>query len=223
VTFAPPRGRIAFVADSDSRGKLPVRTAVFTEATLDTKDGPRVALIVTPSPVVVGRARLEALRKSTAPGALDREIIEEVRKRQGRVKALVIRFADWRVDPSLDVHDREELGLLLTRSQLSTYRRFLSAGIVVVVHGELGPVETEVFRRGAEHVIADIESSPARRDDDRALQRVDLFDLKHLCFFFSLSIDRLLTKVLPTQLELFETRAERIRDMLDAVPPASIA
>jgi hypothetical protein len=211
------------VADSDSRGKLPVRSAVFDEATIETKDGPRLALIVTPAPVVVGRARLEALRKSTAAGALDREIIDEVRKRAGRVKALVIRFADWRVDPSLDVHEREELGLLLTRSQLSTYRRFLSAGVVVVVHGELGPVETEVFRRGAEHVIADLESSPAKREEERALQRVDLFDLKHLCFFFSLSIDRLSREILPPQLKLFETRAERIRDMLDAVPPASIA
>lgn len=221
MTSGGPRVRIEDV--SESSGKVPVRSARVEEATLETNDGPRVALIVTPSPVVVGRARLEALRKSVAAGALDREIIDEVRKRAGRVKALVIRGVDWRVDPALDVHDREELGLLLTRSQLPTYRRFLSAGMVVVVHGEFGPVETEVFRRGAEHVIADIESSPAKRVDDRALQRVDLFNLKHLCFFFSLSIDRLLREILPPQLKLFETRAERIRDMLDAVPPASIA
>ncbi|MGZ3421947.1 MAG: hypothetical protein ACXWUG_17210 [Polyangiales bacterium] len=194
-----------------------------SEATIETKDGSRVALLVTPDPVVVGRARLEALRKSTEPGALDRRILDEVRRQRGRVNALIIRGTDWHVDPSLDVHEREELGLLLTRSQLPTYRRFLSAGMVVVVHAEFGPLETEVFRRGAEHVIADIEASPARSDDVRAIQRVDLFNLKHLCFFFSLSIDRFLTEVLPPQLKLFETRAERIRDMLDAVPPASIA
>jgi hypothetical protein len=213
------------VTDSagDSRGKLPAQVARVQELTLETKDGARLALIVTPAPVVLGRARLEALRKSTAPGALDRFILDEVRKRAGSVSALVVRGVDWRVDPSLDVHDREELGLLLTRSQVPTYRRFLSAGMVVVVHGEFGPIETEIFRRGAEHVIADIESSPARSDDARAIQRVDVFNLKHLCFFFSLSIDRLLTEILPPQLKLFETRAERIRDMLDAVPPASIA
>ncbi len=203
----------------------------LTEATVATKGGPRTVLVVAPrARVVAGRERLEELRASLKPGAIDLQLVREVRRRRGRLDALLMRGrsadgnGEWRLDPSLSDDDRAELGYLLAKSHLPNHRRFMVAGICVYVHTDFADAELEMFKVGAERLRGELEASVASRrgdEDEAATERVDLWVLKNLSFWFGISAERVLAEILPEQLPMFEARRPHMQAMIRTLPRAS--
>lgn len=205
------------------------RMLSFEESTVLTRSGPRMALVMTPQlPVIVGHMRMAQLRHDAGPGPIDEEMLKEVRRRNGRVQILMMRGQNddgsgrWSIDPSLTDEEAAELGYLLNKSQIPTYRRFLALGVIVYVHAEFGRREADAFRRGADRLLEELQKAPEKDAATMAIRRVDAWILRNLTFFFSLGASAVLTDVLPNKTPLFEARLPRIREMLATLPPEAI-
>lgn len=189
---------------------------------IETRRGPREALIVTPDrEVVVGRDRLSALRGAarrgaTEPGAIDETILHQAR-RHPDAHFLIFRAKDddgacrYRFDEGLDDAEARELAALMVRSQMTTYRELVGAGMHLLLHAELGFREVELFRSESRAALADLEAGGG--DPGAAL---DAWILQHLTYFFAISYAKLVSETLPSLLPLLEQRAPQLRDRVEA-------
>ncbi len=200
----------------------------FDEQVVSTPAGKHSVLVATPCVQIdVGHMRMAQLREKVEPGPIDREILRQVRRRSGRISMLMMcgqntdASAYWRIDPALPDGDAWELGYLLSRSQVPTHRRFLAAGVVVFLHVHFGAREVEAYRRGVERLTKEL-SALSDKGEDGAIRKVDLWVLRHLSFYFTLSSAQVLHDVLPGKAALFESRVPRIKEMLQALPKTAI-
>lgn len=181
--------------------------------------------------VVVRADRLDALRTDLSPGPIDLEVLRQVRLRDGRVRVLALRGTDgavgsYRFDPALARAQVRELGYLLVKSQIATYRRLLAMGVLVHLHVDWGGLETDAFRQGTTRLADEVNALTSRRslpDGLLALCQLDSWMLRHLQFYMTLGLERALTDVLPEKLPLLEIRMPHVKEMLAQAPPESIA
>jgi hypothetical protein len=206
----------------------------FKEARIESRVGTRFAIVVSPMrPMLWGHARLEQLRQATGASTVDRQIFEAVKQRGARVTVLCIRGKNddvsghWRLEDDLDDGDAEELGYLLVRSQLATYRRLVAHGIIALIHSDWGPREATAFRRGSERLRSELRLAQASREklalEVDPVAALDRWMLQHLTFFLTLSTTKVLDDFLPEKLPLLVPRVPRIAALLAALPHSAIA
>ena len=206
----------------------------FQETQITSRAGVHTALVVSPQRAMPwGRARLEQMREAASASALDRQILDAVRTRNGRVKVLCIRGCNdddsghWRFDADLSDAETEDLGYLLVRSQVPTYRRLLACGVFALIHAEWGPREAIAFRHGSERLRDELRLGQSSRAklalDVDPVATIDRWMLQHLTFFLTLAASKVLSEFLPEKLPLLAPRIPRIAPMVEALPPSSIA
>jgi hypothetical protein len=185
------------------------------------------AMVVTPpSPMVVDRKRLAAVRGSESVNDVEKRILRECEQRKGRCHVAIFRgittagHVGWSFDPSFDERELGEAGYVMTRALLPLHRRMLANEILLFVHSEWGDRECLAMRKGVELAI---EEAAARQDADSPLVRADLWILKNMLFHFALPMDRILESVLPPHLRMMHTRLPRVRTLVGELPKASIA
>lgn len=190
---------------------------------IETRRGPREALIVTPDrEMVVGRDRLDDLRRVDDPGALDETILDAAR-RHPNANYLIFRGRGedggvrYRFDDALSDDEARELAGRMVRSQLKTYRRLVAAGMHLLLHAELGFREVELFRSETRVALAEIERASGLPD---AVQALDAWILQHLTYFFAISYAKLIEETLPSLLPLLERRAPQLRERVEAARAA---
>jgi hypothetical protein len=200
----------------------------FDDEIVVTKGGRHPVLVVTPREVLtVGHTRMAKLRERSTPSALDQEILRQVRRRSGRIQMLMLRGQSddrtglWQIDPALSEAEAWELGYFLVRSQLPAHRRLLSAGVVAFLHVHFASRDVEAMRRGVDRLMAEMQAEPDLGDATSAIRKVDLWVLRHLSFYFSLSSAQVLHDVLPSKALLFESRIPRIRELLLTLPSSA--
>ena len=183
------------------------------------------ALIVTPTrPMVLGRARLEALRKPPRMSEVDRRLVSECAVRRGRVHVAILRGVDvlghpgWSFDPELNAVELEEMGYLLTRALLPVHRRMMAAGLSALVHSDWGEREYIAIRQGVSTLAAELSRKPVAG----ATERADLWILRNMLFHFSLPLERIVESVLPGHLRIIEGRAARTRELIEQLPPDAV-
>jgi hypothetical protein len=218
-----PEGHGAMEEAGSSSRAAPFR---FVERGIETRNGPRVALVVEPTiQMRLGEERLAALRKQTGWSEVDREIAVAAQSRAGRVQIMLFRGKSakgegtWDMDPDMPDASLDELGYRLAKTQLPTYRRLLASGVFMHVHTDLTAHTATALQRGADRLVRELALS----GPDAAVRRVDRWIVQHLTFFFTLGTDKVLTDILPDQVPLFEQRLPRIREMVATLPAASIA
>lgn len=195
----------------------------YQESTIATAKGQKHALVMAPRvPVAVGAERLSALRRGLERGSIDDECISEVRRRGGRIQVLVFRGRNdsgsgaWSFGEGLTAADETELGRLIVKSMETTRRLLTAEGVFVHVHSDFTFRDAQIFKNGTECVIAEATDELARgelTDDRRTELKVDLWTLKHLCFYFTLPLSKVLRDVLPDKLPLLERRAQSVREL----------
>jgi len=198
----------------------------FSERAIVTPAGPRVGLVITPlEPIVFDRVRLTKLRMDPAPSELDLQVRREVLERRGHIHFALFRGKtdDGRglctVSEHLGTDELEELGCLLMRQQIVTYRYLARAGACVHVRTEWDDRASDMFAVGTDRLIDDIvrRSNPPTPTDE-----LDLWCLKHFTFTFALSFERVMKEVLPEKFTLLERRSTRIKKLLDGIAPETL-
>jgi hypothetical protein len=200
----------------------------FTERLVETPEGHSLVLEISPDRnVLLGRERLEELRQTTAQGEIDREIIREVERYDGRVAALMLRCRDeagqvsWGFDDELDDDECRELGYLLIKSQVPTYRRFVESGVQGHFVVELGPRETRALNTGKMRRVSELGRllHELTHDDPQAM--VLMFQawlLQNFMYRLHLTAEEALEIFLPRSLPILEGGRGLVDRMLAALP-----
>ena len=181
--------------------------------------GSRPVLVVSPTEeVLIERERLEHMESGLDPNEIDSQIVELVKRQRAGDSVLLFRSANeergarWGHSPELSEDESRRLGYQLVRAQLATYRRLAELGVFALLSIELGIPELDGFKWGTDRRLRELEADADAADDpDRIL---DLWILRHMTFYFALSLDKVLESVLPAQLGLLEQRIPRLRALL---------
>lgn len=182
------------------------------------------ALVLTPaSPMVIDTRRRDRLKEMPPLNEVDRAILDRVRGRGDDTPMLIMRAADdsgkrlWSFDPSFTDDEVEETGAELVRSLMPLYRRFLASGITLFVHADWGERELSPMRRGVARLSENLDP-----DEDGAVRRLDEWLLRNMLLYSSLSFRHVTEVLLPEHMRLLERRQQRVRQLLEAVPPGAI-
>lgn len=191
-----------------------------TQVLTDTATHP--VMVITPRvPMVFGLERIETLRKPTRLSEVDRYIIDQTRRRKGRVHLAAFRAGDdfgqrlWSFDPTLSGAEIEELGYLITKSLIPVHRRMMANGVALIAHTEWGPRECYAMRYGVRRLLTELGDHP---HSEPALTDVDTWILRNMLFHFALDLDHVTTSLLPSQIRMIERRWERVSDLVTKLP-----
>ncbi len=199
----------------------------FSEIEITSEDHRWRALVVAATvPVILDREKLLALRQDTAAGPIDRMILQKVRT-SDRFDLIIFRGRSegtgcWTFSPDLTPAEQDELGYLLTKSQVQTYRRFLAAGLLAIIHVEFDTNVIDAFRSGTDRLLGELELSLNGGTAPSRIAAADRWSLRHLTFYFGLSFERAVQSALPGRLRLLGPGVARMRELVESLPPAAI-
>ncbi len=193
-------------------GRLRVDMSVaFSDHTLQTRKGPRNALVIAPTgPRVVDRARLERLRASSGQSEIEDAIIARIEAAAEPYALVVFRGCSedgagtWGYAPDLSEDEVQELSRLLIVSHLPTHRCMLRHGVYVMVHTDIAPCEAEALRRASQDLYEERSRGLQSSAAGSASADSDLWIFRHMNFYLALSFDKAMSSVLPDKLPLIE-------------------
>lgn len=206
----------------------------ISQTWIESDAGRREAIVMTPDAHQrVGRDRLEALRQAPEVSDLDREILAKVRALPRADRVAVFRGkprdagGSWGFADDLSEDERTELGYLLVRAELPTYRRLVAAGVFAIVHVEWGADEAPAYQQGTTRLLKELEAKSIGEvegdPEDVAVSTADRFILRHLNHFFDDGYDQVVRSMLLAHLATFEARIPHFRAMIDKLPASAIA
>jgi hypothetical protein len=155
----------------------------FSRVEIETKRGPRAAVVATPlAEVVVDKARLHEMRRGELNADADREIEKAVRV-HGPVQAFVFRArgdrpsAQYKFSKNLTLPEITELAYYFLRAHHALFERLVPLGVVTLIGVDFLPRESAAYREGADRLIEEAEGELAACDDEaRAAElRVELW------------------------------------------------
>ena len=196
----------------------------FEEISIQTKNGPRIALVVTPrAHLVLGQERLARLRRETRPSALDDALYLRVKAAGSPPSVVVFRArsddgtGSWGFDPQLSDAQARELAKRLARTHVESHRRLFAAGVLAVVHTDYGLREAELFR-AAEGELAQEEEERAKNETGTAsaLAQLNTWTLRTLSFTYTLRAQKVIADLLPSTIAMLEQTAPMVKEMLAA-------
>lgn len=207
----------------------------FSERMIDTIRGPRLALIATPNEhLVFTRHRAETVRRDPGMSDLDREIVEQVDARRGKLHVFVFRGrspdggGSWSIDPEATPAQTADMGNVVMRSQLPVWRHFLLSGVFLNVHLGWGAREATACQAGLRDLADELGAMAERyemqaRDDELArLTRLDLWITRNLAIFLGGDHERAFDLVLPQRLGMLAPRLPRIQALIRALPESAL-
>lgn len=196
----------------------------FTKHSIHTRLGVRVVHVCAPSEhILVGKARLEELRAGAA-SSVDQEIVDHARAGDEE-QLFVFRgrnddgSGSWGFDGSLDDEEKAEVGLLLVKSQLSTYRQMVAAGVFALIHADWPKDAVAAYEDGTADLLAELEQSSIREvaavRSQTARDMIDRWILSQMTFFYTLPFEQVVREVLRQQLPLLEQGIPSVRALLE--------
>lgn len=195
----------------------------FYTLDIDTPAGNRTAMVITPTERIVVEPR------PYEPGSpemteSDLAVLEGAR-RAAESSATVCIFrarapigdGQYCFAPSMSEAQAVTTALAMLDGQIRVYREMLKLGLCLFLHTDMGPLEVGGFRGAVDRRVEELEPL-TRGEGGRAKQaQLDLWLLRNLNFFFTLSFDKLIATILPDKLTLMEKRMERIRRLAQEV------
>ncbi len=196
----------------------------ISEYVVPTKVGDRTAMVITPRTHV--RVGLSAVEHVDGMSALDETLLREAQARSPRITFCVFRGrsdegdGSWCFADAMTQAQDRELASKLLPGQMIAYRGLLRAGVSLFVHADWGERETDAFRWAVDHRIAALrEEIEPDETVGTSASAIDLWILRNLTFFFTLSFAKMIETILPDKLALMEARMERIRRLVGLLPP----
>jgi hypothetical protein len=186
----------------------------------------QVAVVITAkNAMVVGRERIQRLRRPTGMNDVDRWLLEQAASRADRAKVVLFRAVNndgdrvWQFDPSLNDNELEEGGYVLTRALLPLHRRVLASGMVLMVHTDWGLRECYAMRHGVRKLKAELQKSAGKADP---VVEADRWILSNMLLHVALSMNHVVTELLPGHLAMLERRRVFLKTLVASLPASAI-
>lgn len=185
------------------------------------------AISITPkNEMVLGRERIERLRGPTSLNRVDRWLIEQAARRQGRNRLILFRACNragervWQFDSSLSDPELEEAGYLLTCALLPFHRRLLHAGVVLMTHTDWGVRECYAMRHGVRKLEDELKAANVGLHP--AVRAVDRWILSNMLLHVALSLEHVTERLLPLHLGMIERRWSQLESQLRELPAEAV-
>ena len=195
--------------------------APFTFETmhLSTSRGERTAMLITPRErMVITPALLESPPRDEGRTERDSDILQYARGLSERVHLAIFRGRDddgegsWGFAEDVDETTGTALALAMLPGHLQVWRGMLQMGVCLFLHVDWEPREAVAFGNATDALVGRLDAEVAAGQDvDRAT--LDLWILKNLTFYTSLSLVKVVDGFLPEKLSLMESRMDRIHKM----------
>lgn len=195
--------------------------------TLVTANGPRRALVVsTDTDELVGRKTLAELRSGARLGS-HADVISHVIANPESTHLVILRArgADgsgtFRMARDLDDGELDEVGYLMAKAQLATWRDLAEHGVLAFSRVELRVWELAALRSGTARLMAELDAKKHDADRSRASQaQADHSTLGRALLNFGVGLETALTELLPMRLEQLE-REQSVDGSPASVPTES--
>jgi hypothetical protein len=194
----------------------------IADLTLTNGSAEHRALVITPkNAMVIGRDRIEKLRKSTSVNDVERSLVAQVRRRE-RVRVVLFRAKNdagrrvWEFGPDLEDSMMDDVGVVMTKALLPLHRRLMAAGVMLMVHTDWGGRESLSLRDGMRAL-----AERAGRGTT-AIDVADHWLLTHMLLHVGLDQEHVTKTLLPDYLSLIDRRWERVQELIARVPPELI-
>lgn len=181
-------------------------------------------MVITPRSHV--RVDLRAVSDNDEMSEIDRRVLAEASSRSPRISFCIFRGrsdegdGSWAFAGGLTEAQGRQLAARLLPGQMAAYRGLLRAGVSLFVHADWGATETAAYRWAVDHRIAELRKEVTTDETlGTSANAIDLWILRNLTFFFTLSFAKLVETILPDKLALMETRMERIRRLVGQLAP----
>jgi hypothetical protein len=190
----------------------------------------RVMVITPKAPMIIGRKRIDDLRKPSSISRVERWLIEQARKGSSSASIVLFRAVNdagervWQFDPALSQADLEDGGYVMSRALLPFHRRLMASGVVLMVHTDWGIRECYAMRTGVERAIAEqegVEKAPPA--ESNPTREADRWVLRHMLLHAALDLDHVLKTLLPGHLSMVERRLSRVRELVAQLPADAIS
>jgi hypothetical protein len=175
----------------------PDELLALSELALETRHGPRVALMAAPRVRMrLGRDRLAKLRAGDYESEINRRLLAAVDRAGHAIHVLIFdaggaEGGSWGFDEGLDTAEIEELGYHLIKSQLRLYLEAAKRGVLTVVGVRFGERELSGYERGTDRLAAELEREIAEGEDSR-IGRFNLWLIDHIGLWSSQPLDSFL-------------------------------
>ncbi len=186
----------------------------------------QAAVVITAkNAMVVGRERIQNLKRPTGMNHVDRWLLEQAASRASRAKVILFRAMNdvgervWQFDPALNDQELEEGGYVLTRALLPFHRRLLAAGMVLMVHTDWGLRECYAMRHGVRKLKQELEQGPDKADP---IVEADRWILSNMLLHVALSMNHVVSQLLPSHLAMLERRQVFLKNLVASLPASSI-
>jgi hypothetical protein len=175
-------------------------------------------MVITPKArMVIDRARLDRVGKSSSLSPVEEWLVEEASRRGDGARVVLFRAANsqnerlWEFDRSFDDVELQEAGVIMTRALLPLHRALLASGVVLMVHTDWGRRESYAMRHGVHALTGEV----TRPDyEGGASRRVDEWILRNMLMHVALSLHHVIERLLPAQMGLIERRWSRVIQLL---------
>ncbi len=181
------------------------------------------AVVITPKrPMVLGRERIERLRGPTSLNDVDRWLIEQTARREGRNRVILFRAKNergervWQFDPELSDAELADAGYLLSYALVPFHRRLLNKGVVLMVHTDWGVRECYAMRSGVRRL--ERELSDGGPGAEAPLREIDRWLLNNMLLHVALSLEHVTERLLPHHLTMIDRRWHQLQPLLAELP-----
>lgn len=198
----------------------------FDEIAIDTPEGRRAALVVTPtSRIRVGRARLEQVRAGDRHSPVDDAVVDRLAEQERSLEVVLLRSwggsedRSWGFSEDLGRAELDDVGYELMRGQLVLFRRMVPLGVSALVATDLVAREFDAIVRGTRRLSLEL-GERIRAGQAAADAEVDRFIIEHFSLFTTRPYDEFLHQGLPAVFHLVDRHRDKLRALVRDVPGA---
>jgi hypothetical protein len=218
--MASPDPRAAFASAKSGTMPFVVEQHVVKKGSV-----PHGVMVITPrAPMIIGRKRIDELRRPSGISPVERWLIEQARLLAASGRIILFRAMNdggervWQFDPTLSDPELEEGGCVLSKALLPFHRRLLASGVVLMIHTDWGLRECYAMRSGVQKALLEVD----RSTDSGPTREVDCWVLNHMLLHAALKLDHVMASLLPRHLPMVERRWPRVRELVARLPPTAI-
>ena len=125
----------------------------------------------------------------------------------------------WQFDPDLSDEELAEGGYVLTRALLPFHRRLLKSGMALMVHTDWGLRECYAMRHGVRRLKTELKRGPGPHDP---VIEADHWVLSNMLLHVALSMDHVITELLPTHLAMIDRRLTFLKTLTASLPASAV-
>jgi len=107
----------------------------------------------------------------------------------------------------------------LTRALLPLHRRLLKSGLVLMIHTDWGLRECYAMRHGVRRLKAELKQAAGQSDP---VIKADHWILSNMLLHVALSMDHVVTELLPTHLAMIDRRLAFLQKMINSLPTSAV-